>query len=270
MKRLLLLLFAAFGLLAMAQEAPLAERYAPAFYGLPLPETGARVLLILDTSKSMGRKDASRDDGGTRWQTLCGEVRSMAERMAALSAPPRRVPYAVVVLFEGGSEPHAGSACYEMSAPGAVAALVAEVEGRALTSGGSFEVTFGEHLWPLVSRHHLTHLFYLGDDDIATHAQAVRAALDSWYALPDKPTTAEAKKLRKLKEAWRAPWRNWRPPNPRQPRLKGQALLPPPPKEVELSCIAIGQTSPTLKAFAELGHGRYLERKAPAKRKRKP
>ncbi|MGN1324853.1 MAG: hypothetical protein ACI4YA_00700 [Candidatus Spyradenecus sp.] len=270
MKRLLLLLFAAFGLFAMAQEAPLAERYAPAFYGLPLPETGARVLLILDTSKSMGRKDASRDDGGTRWQTLCDEVRSMAERMTALAAPPRRVPYAVVVLFEGGRTPHTGSVCYDMANPGAADKLVAEVEGRALISGGSFEITFGERLWPLVSRHHITHLFYLGDNDIATHAQAVRAALEPWYALSEKDTAPEHKVLRRQKEVWRAPWRNWRPPNPRQPRLSGQVLLPPPPKEVELSCIAIGQSSPTLKALAELGGGRYILHRPAAKRKRKP
>lgn len=270
MKRLLLL-FAVLCLGgAMAQDAPLAERYAPAFYGLPLPERGARVLLILDTSKSMGRKDASRADGGTRWQTLCDEVRSMADRMTELAAPPRRVPYAVVVLFEGGRTPHTGSVCYDMANPGAADKLVAEVEGRALTSGGSFEITFGDRLWPLVSRHHITHLFYLGDNDIADHAQAVRAALEAWYALGEKNAAPEHKVLRRQKEAWRAPWRNWRPPNPRQPRLSGQVLLPPPPKEVELSCIAIGQASPTLKALAELGGGRYIHHRPTAKRKRKP
>ena len=110
----------------------------------------------------------------------------------------------------------------------------------------------------------------MGDNDIADHAQAVRAALEAWYALGEKNAAPEHKVLRRQKEAWRAPWRNWRPPNPRQPRLSGQVLLPPPPKEVELSCIAIGQASPTLKALAELGGGRYILHRPAAKRKRKP
>lgn len=132
-------------------EATLDERYGPAFYGLRLPETGARVLLVIDTSKSMGRKDSARTDGGRRWDTLVDEVRTMTDEMATLVAE-RRVCFTVSLLYEGGKEPHPGSEVFDIAQRGAARRLLAELSSKALTSGGSFERTFGETLWPLVAR----------------------------------------------------------------------------------------------------------------------
>ncbi len=248
-------------------KAPAEDRYGPIFYGVELPETGARVLLVIDTSKSMGRKDGARKDGGRRWDTLRDEVRSMTETMQALSAT-RSVPYSVSLLYEGGSEPHTGTEPQDFTRPGAQAALLQALESRALTSGGSFEHTFGEVLWPLVSRQHITHIFYLGDDDIAAHADPVRKAVAAWYTLPRKVPAAGERKLWSLKHAWWEPWSRWRTPRPGVPVFKSQRALPPPPKDVVFSCIAIGQPSVFLKELATLGKGSYVERVNPRKKRK--
>ena len=259
-------LFAALCPLARA-EAPSDARYVPYFYGIALPEDGARVLLVIDTSKSMGRKDASRPDGGTRWDTLCDQVSDMAGRMAALAAR-RRVCYTVTLLYEGGDAPHAGTEPFDLAKPGAAEALLAALRARALTSGGSFEATFGETLWPLVSRQHITHVIYLGDNDVGRYAEApVRAAVSAWYALPRRDPAAAQRALFRLKAAWWEPWKGWRRPTAQRPAFRGQQALPPPPCDVVFSAVAIGQKSPLLEELAALGGGEYVERLAPRRGK---
>lgn len=248
-------------------EAPSDARYVPYFYGIALPEDGARVLLVIDTSKSMGRKDASRPDGGTRWDTLCDQVSEMAGRMAALAAR-RRVCYTVTLLYEGGDAPHAGTEPFDLAKPGAAEALLAALRARALTSGGSFEATFGETLWPLVSRQHITHVIYLGDNDVGRYAEApVRAAVSAWYALPRRDPAAAQRALFRLKAAWWEPWKGWRRPTAQRPAFRGQQALPPPPRDVVFSAVAIGQKSPLLEELAALGGGEYVERLAPRRGK---
>lgn len=248
-------------------EAPSDARYVPYFYGIALPESGARVLLVIDTSKSMGRKDASRPDGGTRWDTLCDQVSEMAGRMAALAAR-RRVCYTVTLLYEGGDAPHAGTEPFDLAKPGAAEALLAALRARALTSGGSFEATFGETLWPLVSRQHITHVIYLGDNDVGRYAEApVRAAVSAWYALPRRDPAAAQRALFRLKAAWWEPWKGWRRPTAQRPAFRGQQALPPPPRDVVFSAVAIGQKSPLLEELAALGGGEYVERLAPRRGK---
>ena len=248
-------------------EAPSDARYVPYFYGIALPESGARVLLVIDTSKSMGRKDASRPDGGTRWDTLCDQVSEMAGRMAALAAR-RRVCYTVTLLYEGGDAPHAGTEPFDLARPGAAEALLAALRARALTSGGSFEATFGETLWPLVSRQHITHVIYLGDNDVGRYAEApVRAAVSAWYALPRRDPAAAQRALFRLKAAWWEPWKGWRRPTAQRPAFRGQQALPPPPRDVVFSAVAIGQKSPLLEELAALGGGEYVERLAPRRGK---
>lgn len=248
-------------------EAPSDARYVPYFYGIALPESGARVLLVIDTSKSMGRKDASRPDGGTRWDTLCDQVSEMAGRMAALAAR-RRVCYTVTLLYEGGDAPHAGTEPFDLAKPGAAEALLAALRARALTSGGSFEATFGETLWPLVSRQHITHVIYLGDNDVGRYAEApVRAAVSAWYALPRRDPAAAQRALFRLKAAWWEPWKGWRRPTAQRPAFRGQQALPPPPRDLVFSAVAIGQKSPLLEELAALGGGEYVERLAPRRGK---
>ncbi len=248
-------------------EAPSDARYVPYFYGIALPESGARVLLVIDTSKSMGRKDASRPDGGTRWETLCDQVSEMAGRMAALAAR-RRVCYTVTLLYEGGDAPHAGTEPFDLAKPGAAEALLAALHARALTSGGSFEATFGETLWPLVSRQHITHVIYLGDNDVGRYAEApVRAVVSAWYALPRRDPAAAQRALFRLKAAWWEPWKGWRRPTAQRPAFRGQQAYPPPPRDVVFSAVAIGQKSPLLEELAALGGGEYVERLAPRRGK---
>ena len=253
---------------ADAERAALEKRYGPLFYGVELPENGARVLLVVDTSKSMGRKDATRTDGGRRWDTLLDEVAKMADSMRALIRA-RRVCFTVSVLYEGGDTPHGGTEPFDMAQTGASERLLEELRGRDFTTGGSFETTFGETLWPLVSRQHITYVFYLGDNDIGRYAEApVRDAVSAWYALPRKEPAADQRKLWNLKVAWWKPWANWRRPARGVPTFRSRQTfpLPPPPRDVVFSCIAIGQKSPLLKELAKLGHGEYVER-VPSRRK---
>lgn len=253
---------------ADAERAALEKRYGPLFYGVELPENGARVLLVVDTSKSMGRKDATRTDGGRRWDTLLDEVAKMTDSMRALIRA-RRVCFTVSVLYEGGDTPHGGTEPFDMAQAGASERLLEELRGRDFTTGGSFETTFGETLWPLVSRQHITYVFYLGDNDIGRYAEApVRDAVSAWYALPRKEPAADQRKLWNLKVAWWKPWANWRRPARGVPTFRSRQTfpLPPPPRDVVFSCIAIGQKSPLLKELAKLGHGEYVER-VPSRRK---
>ena len=250
-----------------AEEAVTPHDYGPMFYGVELPENGARVLLVIDTSKSMGRKDAARTDGGTRWQTLLDEVAGMTDQMADAIAR-RRVCYTVTLLYEGGDDPHPGTAPFDLSKPGAADALQAELRAKAFTSGGSFEHTFGETLWSLVSKQHITHVIYLGDNDIGRYGETpARAALTAWYALPRANPTADQRPLFRLKTAWWEPWKGWRRPTARRPVFRSQQRLPPPPRDVVFHAIAIGQKSPFLKEMATLGHGEYVERLPPKRRK---
>lgn len=235
------------------------ERYGPMFYGLRLPETGARLLLIIDTSKSMGRKDSTRTDGGRRWDTLLDEVRRMTNEMAALIAA-RKVCFTVSVLYEGGDLPHAGSEPFDLAQAGSAERLLSELSAKTFVSGGSFETTFGETLWPLVARQHITHIVYLGDNDIARHAETVRDAVSAWYALPRTAPEAHQRPLWNQKRAWWKPWERWRRPTRGVPTFRAQQAYPPPPRDVTLSAVAIGQASPFLKELTALGKGEYAER----------
>ncbi len=244
------------------------EKYGPSFYGIELPETGANVLLVVDISKSMGRKDASRTDGGRRWDTLVDEVTSLCDQMTLLIAE-RRVHFAITLLYEGGEQGHPGTEAYVLAEKGAKARLLQALQRETFAAGGSFEKTFGETLWKLVARDHVTHLFYLGDNDIGKYADTVEAAVGAWYTLPKEKPSAQARALWSLKKKWYQPWERWRKPVG-QGRLtfKRQQSLPPPPKEVVFHAIAIGQKSPLLKRLADLGSGTYIERLPKKKKKR--
>ena len=271
--RALCFLFSAFFSLSLgmaAEEVATPNDYGPMFYGVELPADGANVLLIIDTSKSMGRKDAARTDGGTRWDTLVDEVTDMTTRMREIVAA-RRVHYAVSLLYEGGDTPHPGSGPYLLARPADAERLLAELRGKTFTSGGSFETTFGETLWPLVSKQHITHIFYLGDNDIGRYAaDPVRASINGWYGLPPKNPTAAQRPLHRLKTQWWAPWKHWRRPTANRPVFKSQQSLPPPPRpDVILSAIAIGQASPLLEEIARTGHGEYVERLSKKSKRRR-
>ncbi len=271
MKRALFLLCFIFlgTLLCPAQTGAPEERYGPVFYGIPLPDTGARILLVIDTSKSMGRKDKTRADEGTRWDTLCDEVRSMTDTMKEL-IQERRVNFTVTLLYEGGKSPHEGSSPYDIATPGTDECLLTDLSTKTFTSGGSFETTFNETLWPLVAKQHITHIFYLGDNDIGKYDDAVRNAVAAWYTLPRKAPTQDQRKLWTLKNQWWEPWKHWRKPaGSGKLVFKKQQSLPPPPRDVTFSCIAIGQASPLLKELATRGNGIYVERLSKKKRKAK-
>ncbi|MDO4528327.1 MAG: hypothetical protein Q4C03_06065, partial [bacterium] len=91
------------------------ERYGPSFYGIEIPKTGARVLLIVDASKSMRRKDAMRSDGGSRWDTLVDEVDTMTTQMQALIETNPSLCFTVTLLYEVGGKPHAGTMPYDIT-----------------------------------------------------------------------------------------------------------------------------------------------------------
>ena len=265
MKRLLFALSCAlsFCACALANTAPAKDRYAPTFYGIELPDTGANVLLIIDASKSMWRKDASRTQPGTRWDTLCDEVRRMLETMRQANRL-LHAPYSVSLLFEGGEGESAKAVTpFNPAKPDDATRLLKTLTDRKPLPGGSFEVTFGETLWALVARDHITHIFYLGDNDIGRHASTVRPAVEAWYALPAKEPAPAQRKLWQLKRKWHQPWQGWRTPRPGVPPSPNQKNLPPPPKDVTFSCVAIGQKSPLLKALSKTGHGQYVERTTP-------
>jgi hypothetical protein len=245
------------------------ERYAPTFYGIDIPETGARVLLIVDASKSMGRKDALRTDGGTRWQTLIDEVESMTQDMLTLQAKQPTLCFTVSILYEVGGSPHAGTPPFDLSQSTARDRLLNELKAKTLGQGGNFETTFCETLWPLVAKQHITHIFYLGDNDIGAYETTIDSAFNRWFKLSSKePTEPELKPLWKLKCSWWEPWRRWRPPSKQKTiALKKETLrLPPPPKDVTFSAIVFGQASPLLKRFTETANGTYIERKKKKKR----
>lgn len=247
--------------------AQLPERYGPVFYGVELPESGARVLVIVDTSKSMGRKDKTRAEPGTRWDTLRDEVRSMTDSMEEL-VKRRRVCFTLTFLYEGGDLFHKGTEPFDFAVPGTGGRVAAALERREFTSGGNFDVTFGETLWPLVAKQHITHVFYLGDNDIGRYESEVLGAVRAWYELPEKNPAGEQRKLWNLKKAWRKPWERWRKPARGVPVFKRQQKFPPPPEDVTFSCIAIAQESATLEQLAELGNGEYVERGVSQRKKR--
>lgn len=264
MKKLLCLLLLAVSLCCFAQqvdrrtiEGPRSSSM-PTFFGIKLPEEGARVLLILDISKSMGLKDALRTDGGRRWDTLLDEVRQMTAQMQDnIRAKP--TCYTITVLYEGGDSPHLGTPPYEISVRGAAERLLKDLEARTFVSGGSFEATFGENLWPLVARQNITHIIYLGDNDIAKYEAPIRNAVSAWYALPRKNPEPYQKELYKLKTQWRKGWDD-------RTAVKARRL-PPLLSDVVISCVAIGQPSAFLKELSELGKGSYVERCKKRKKK---
>ena len=250
----------------VAPEHKTHERYEITFYGIELPREGAHLLLVIDVSKSMSRKDGARTTPGRRWDTLLDEVQAMQEAMHEVAK--RGVPFQVSVIFEGGDVPHKGEGPFNMADAAAGEALVTLLKGQKFKSGGNFEVTFGETLWDVVARQAITYVIYLGDDDIGTYAEAVRESLARWYTPPEKPD-ALTRKCQKQKANWRLHWKHWRPTKRGQPSFSTTKRLPPPSKDVTFSCVAIGQSSPLLEELAKTGRGKYIERKTTRKSKKK-
>lgn len=246
-------------------EDPVAARYGISFYGIELPKEGANLLLIIDASKSMKRKDAARTTPGRRWDTLLDEVRSMRDAMA--EATRRGIPFTVSILFEGGETAEKGIGPLDMSKVEEGETLETLLTQKEFLSGGHFETTFGEQLWPFVAQHAITYIIYLGDDDIGTYADCVRQSVAAWYGGTAAPE--RVKKQQKLKARWRKAWANWRPKSRKTPTFTNRKQLPPPPKEIPFSCVAIGQASPLLKELTVMSNGQYIERKSKSKRKPK-
>lgn len=284
-RHLLLLIFAfGIGLSSLADVTPndvllddarIAHklRYGPLFYGIELPPTGARILLIVDASKSMRRKDTLRNDNGTRWDTLIDEIELMISQIEDLVSKNPNVCFTITLLYEVGGPPHAGTMPFDLTQEMGKTNLLKELKSKSFGDGGNFEATFGETLWPLVAKQHITHVFFLGDNDIAHYADAIEPIFNQWYTItPKEPKDAKLKKLWKLKCAWWEPWKKWRPPSKKK-RLtfKDEATLslPPPPKDVSFSAIVIGQSSPLLKAFTKTANGNYIERKKQKKKRKK-
>lgn len=249
------------------------ERYGPSFYGIEIPETGARVLLIVDASKSMHRKDALRLDGGSRWDTLVDEVDSMTTQMQTLIKANPSLCFTVTLLYEVGGKPHMGTMPYDITQPVGKTLLMKELRSKTFGNGGNFETTFCETLWPLVAKQHITHIFFLGDNDIATYATTIEPVFNQWFEVKSKrPTEANLQKLWKLKCAWWEPWKRWRPPSKRKSlsfKNSTSIPLPPPPKEVVFSAVVIGQSSPLLERFTQVANGTYIERKKKKKKSTK-
>lgn len=264
----LTLLFSATLCAAPKENVPTQERYGITLYGIELPETGANLLLVIDASKSMNRKDAARTTPGRRWDTLIDEVTAMRDAMTD-TISRRGSTFTVSVIFEGGDTAHNGIGPFNMAKAAERDALLTALQEKEFLSGGNFETTFQETLWPFVAKHAITYVVYLGDDDIGTYAKPVCEALNQWYAPATEKPDALTRKRQQQKVAWRKTWANWRPPKRGMPAFKNARPLPPPPKDVTFSCVAIGQSSPLLKEIATLGKGQYIERKGGAKRKRK-
>jgi hypothetical protein len=246
------------------------DRYKPTFYGIEIPPTGARVLLIVDASGSMTTPDSLRTDGGTRWQTLIDEVTSMTNAMQELQASHPHLCFTITLLYEvyryeNGGKPHKGTQAFDLSQPTAREALIKELQATVPGGGANFETTFNDTLWPLVAQQHITHIFFLGDNDIDYFSDRIYSTFNHWYGLTKKePKEAKQKKLWRLKCAWYEPWKRWRPPTQRRTlelRKSDLLRLPPPPREVTFSAIAIGESSPLLKTFTEIARGTYVERK---------
>jgi hypothetical protein len=108
------------------------------------------------------------------------------------------------------------------------------------------------------------YVFFLGDNDIDVYGEAIEATFRRWYALtPKEPKAAKERQLWRLKKTWFEPWKKWRPPSARRTlalRSSETLRLPPPPKEVTFSAIAIGASSPLLETFTTLARGTYVER----------
>ncbi len=242
------------------------ERYGISLYGIDLPPKGANLLLIIDASKSMNRKDAARKTPGRRWDTLIDEVTAMRDAMQT-AAKERNAPFSVSIIFEGGDTAHVGIGPFNMAKAEAGETLIKTLKDKQFLSGGNFETTFKETLWPFVAKHAITYIVYLGDDDISSYAVPVREALSQWYAPNQKPDAA-TRKCQKLKANWRSHWKTWRPPKRGTPAFKNARLLPPPPKELTFSCVAVGQDSALLKELSTLGQGIYVARKGKSKRKK--
>ncbi len=254
------------------------ERYELDFYGIPLPQTGARILIVADRSSSMDIRDVGRDDGGTRWTTLIDEISRMTLAMETLIAA-ERVPFSIVLLYEGGGD-HEGTKCFNLIQKGERDALLHEVKSQSPGEGGNMKVTFGKHLWPLVAKHHITHIFFLGDTDIDRQAGFVKRAVEAWYALPEikkqqrstfhtmSPSVFETNdtELMALKQQW---WKLWG----ERIRLKtfNRGIpIPPPQPNVIFNCITIGRKSKTQQALAVIGGGQCIQVSIKKKKRQAP
>lgn len=271
------LAFFLLGLAAVTLPAQdLNERYLVDFYGIEIPPDGAHVLIVADRSKSMNVKDIGRDDGGTRWMTLIREVTDMVSQMEAI-LKTRPVRYTVTMLYEGGGD-HVGTAAYNLRVRGAGERLVTDITAERPGAGGNFEKTFCEHLWPLVARDSITHIFFLGDTDIDRQESEVIDAVSAWYALPtvirmpqrkgakrkvqSEPIAYGQRELYALKKRWGSLWDHYR-----GPKRSGRAI-PPPVEEVVFNCITIGRESTAQNRLAELGGGQCVRVSAKKGRKR--
>lgn len=242
-------------------------RYGISLYGIDLPPKGANLLLIIDASKSMNRKDAARQTPGRRWDTLIDEVTAMRDAMQT-AAKERNTHFSVSIIFEGGDTAHEGIGPFNMAKSEEGETLIKTLKEKPFLAGGNFETTFKETLWPFVTKHAITYIVYLGDDDIGTYAVPVREAMNRWYAPNKEKPDAATRKCQKLKTNWRLHWKNWRPPKRGTLTFKNTRPLPPPPKDVTFSCVAVGQDSALLKELSELGHGIYVARKSKSKSKK--
>lgn len=254
---------------ATPQSPQIHERYGISFYGIDLPQEGAHLLLIIDVSKSMSRKDAARTTPGRRWDTLLDEVQTMLDEMAT-ATKQRGVPFQVSVIFEGGDEAHRGEGPFIPANPESAKALMALLSGQTFRSGGSFETTFSETLWDVMTRQAITYVIYLGDDDIGHYAESIRESVRSWYTCDEANPTSLQRKRRHQKNVWRKAWSGWRPVKRGMPAFRSTKRLPPPPKDVIFSCVAIGQRSSLLQEIATMGKGQYIERTGKKSRKKKP
>lgn len=145
------------------------EKYGIQFYGIQIPEEGARVVLILDTSGSMSCLVRSADGKPKRrWDILIEEVEQMLKSMAEQTAKTG-APFALGVIFEGtsGGDP---TPFYTIEASRydthPLPQLIKRLNAITPSGGVTFDEVFSNKLWPYVAKHGATHAIFLGDDDI--------------------------------------------------------------------------------------------------------
>ena len=252
------------------------EKYGIQFYGIQIPEEGARVVLILDTSGSMSCLVRSADGKPKRrWDILIEEVEQMLKSMAEQSAKTG-APFALGVIFEGtsGGDPtpfYTIEASRYNTLP--LPQLIKRLNAIDPSGGATFDEVFSNKLWPYVAKHGATHAIFLGDDDIQYMADAVIQSVKKWYQTTSQGSAAKfsfGKKnfkgpLSALKNKWAAaPWSRAMPTAPHKQKsgLKfsnksAKQKFPPRPQDVTFHCIAINVDSETLKTIAKLGGGEY-------------
>ena len=97
-------------------------------------------------------------------------------------------------------------------------------------------------------------------ESFAAPAGLVGKAVSAWYALPRKDPAPDQRALWETKVAWWKPWGQRRRAARGAPAFREALRLPPPPRDVVFSCVAIGQPSELLRELAGLGRGEYVER----------